>query len=489
MRKDKEKSRVLHEQHHRKIAETWANLLIKTSFSANVTDVCSPRYFGDLRGGGEASVAVSSETMSQVRTCVRAVICTLDPWDRDQMQHNRVSSVVSDKTKINANILELQEVIHEELSHVLDEEMLHYARAIFRAQRQRDNGAGESKAKAEAKADAKAEAPPAEPRSQYDEVQRHALKSWIHRDSAATTKKSKEYQKILDQSKPYFRACKVGIPLLTHKQLFEDAGETIGEGALRSINFTTFGKVGSIQHSVRFPSEIFELIPDVDDQWGYQTCAVVDNNAVNAKRSAGLGEKIDSNEAVIRSNHAPFHGYENLVGSKATFDVVSMDHARDLAMGKGVPARIRLEASKMIVIEAHTQNISQHLSLEILEQFSPKSYYHVETLLLSPQFSRFVQDLWENLWDDLESVGFISRSVDVDRTRPTVEFISVLFALQVCDHVHLYGFRSTPTPRTYWNKDLESPYSFFHVKVAAILIKHMAIWPNSDAYRAITLHK
>ena len=54
-RKDKEKQRQQHEHHHRKIAENWARLLIKTSSSAKIDEVCSPDFFRKKTGGEAAA--------------------------------------------------------------------------------------------------------------------------------------------------------------------------------------------------------------------------------------------------------------------------------------------------------------------------------------------------------------------------------------------------------------------------------------------------
>ena len=55
----------------------------------------------------------------------------------------------------------------------------------------------------------------------------------------------------------------------------------------------------------------------------YGTCAVV--GASGQLRNDQMGAVIDAHEAVIRVNSAPVSGYEEMVGSKTTWRVLSMD--------------------------------------------------------------------------------------------------------------------------------------------------------------------
>lgn len=55
----------------------------------------------------------------------------------------------------------------------------------------------------------------------------------------------------------------------------------------------------------------------------YETCAVV--GASGQIRHSAMGAAIDAHQAVIRVNSAPVLGYEEMVGSKTTWRVLSMD--------------------------------------------------------------------------------------------------------------------------------------------------------------------
>lgn len=464
----KDKLRLRAQQHHHKIATQWAKLLVKTSFSVNVDEICSVE---SLQRDVEE---ISAETLSQVKLCVRAIIAHSYPWDREALEQVQVQSEVANKMNINMNTKEFQKIIEEELSHVVDKEMLDSARKVFIGERELRS------VSALPKTSTQTVASHVNITQAHELVRQHALKSWVHRDSSASTLKSKHFMDALDQSKAFFRACQSGVPLTLHKLLFQSEGESDPV-----INFTTIGSAGTVQHVTRFSDGIVDLIPEEDQLWGYESCAVVGNNAI--KRH--FGNAIDANEAVIRINHAPILGYEEVVGSKATFDVVTLPYSESLARGKNIPARVRLKASIMVAAETHTLNMSQGISQDLLQQFNPDSYFHSETLLLSPQFSLFVEELWLSLWNDLESIGYLSSTTTASNLQtPPPEFISVLFGLQVCSHLNLYGFQSHPTPKTYFGADSASA-SKDSSSVAYYILKHLSIWPNSDAFRDITLHK
>ena len=141
--------------------------------------------------------------------------------------------------------------------------------------------------------------------------------------------------------------------------------------------------------------------------------------------------------------------------------------------------------------------IKDNILQDLLQNFNPRSYYQARTLVLSPQFSQGVEEVWKTMWNDLESIGFVTpeaasasasasaSAASFERHRPSPEFIATLFALQVCDHVHLYGF-SPKLSKTYFGKEatqLNWP------AVTYFNLMHVSIWPYSDAFRAITLHK
>ena len=518
-RTSRERQRHRHHQHHRHVAESWAKLLVKTSMSADLDSVCAHPGASERPMDGD----VPPETLSLVRQCVRAVIAQSFPYDRESLTPVQVRAVVATKCGLlDLGAPALREIVFEELSHVADDEALRAAQAVFMKERESMGvgggaGAGEGGTRPD-KADEEVAAELVD-----DEVGKRAARSWTGKDSRKSKEKSAEYQKALGRTRPYFRAAKAGVPLILNRQLFDgdpkgggggDDDDGGDGGTIAYVNFTSVGEVGSVSRSVGFPSGVMDRIPEQDELFEYETCAVVSNN--NVKRAPGSGAKVDLNDCVIRLDHAPISGYEDVVGKKTTFDLVSLEHAESLVRGKNVPASKRLAESKMVATETHSPRV-RSLAEELLRDLDPaEAFYHTAgNSLLSPQFSSFAETLWwvprprhtgerraetdltsasdrrTSMWDDLESVGFISKSAEVaDRTRPTLDFIAVLFALQVCDRVHLYGFLPSPSEKTYFGEEHESAdLSLFHSAVAFYAVKHMAIWPGSDAYKAVTLHR
>ena len=68
---------------------------------------------------------------------MRAVIVGAFPWDRSSLTGVQIASQVSTKASLDMNVPELREIVHEELSHCADDEMLHAVRTVFLAERRR----------------------------------------------------------------------------------------------------------------------------------------------------------------------------------------------------------------------------------------------------------------------------------------------------------------------------------------------------------------
>ena len=69
-------------QHHKKIATLWAKLLVKTSFSVDLEEVCSSRHIQAEVDLQKDNADISTGMLSQVRSCLRAVIAHSEPWNR-----------------------------------------------------------------------------------------------------------------------------------------------------------------------------------------------------------------------------------------------------------------------------------------------------------------------------------------------------------------------------------------------------------------------
>ncbi|QDZ21080.1 hypothetical protein HOP50_05g36060 [Chloropicon primus] len=140
-KKERAKQRQQHRHHHTHIAESWAKLLIKTSFSADVDAVCSGVNISMKEEGSK----IPAEVLSQIKSCVRAVIAHCVPYDRESLTGSRIQSQVASKAANleAASLPELKEIVFEELSHVQtsdlerSDQMLKAAQAILLAERKR----------------------------------------------------------------------------------------------------------------------------------------------------------------------------------------------------------------------------------------------------------------------------------------------------------------------------------------------------------------
>mmetsp|Transcript_9448 Transcript_9448/g.22161 ORF Transcript_9448/g.22161 Transcript_9448/m.22161 type:complete len:162 (-) Transcript_9448:90-575(-) len=158
-----------------------------------------------------------------------------------------------------------------------------------------------------------------------------------------------------------------------------------------------------------------------------------------------------------------------------------------------MPDRGRLKGSTLLLAEAHTAEVTEGLAQDLLQQFSPGSYYHTPTVILSPTFSAYVEKLWRDAMFALEGIGHfdgVGLPPPSERRRPPPEFVAVAMALQACDHLHLFGFHQYKAYFS-WKQGAPVVKPFVDPAVTAaarFMIKHMAILEAGDAYRQITNH-
>ncbi|KAM6958933.1 CMP-N-acetylneuraminate-beta-galactosamide-alpha-2,3-sialyltransferase 1-like [Aplochiton taeniatus] len=150
-----------------------------------------------------------------------------------------------------------------------------------------------------------------------------------------------------------------------------------------------------------------------------RTCAVVGNSG-NLKGSH-YGSLIDSNSVIIRMNQAPTSGFEEDVGSRTTHHVMYPESATDLD-----------NSTSLLFIPFKTldlQWIISALTTGTIEQTYIPVMYKIKAnkdkvLIYSPTFFKYVYDSW------LENHG----------RYPSTGFLSLLFAIHVCDEVNVFGF-------------------------------------------------
>ena len=224
-------------------------------------------------------------------------------------------------------------------------------------------------------------------------------------------------------------------PLVTHKRLFivnkpvnpEDPKDSRTKPVLQHWLESTTGDTNEtlIYH---FPRSLFEQLPLDEPKFEFKTCAVVGNSGVTLLKE--YGEEIDNHDAVIRINMAPIRGFEKYVGKRTTFDVVNSHNVREIlqCVRRWRPANEG--ETKLVLFETASHFARYHLCQPLLKKYGAEN-----AILLNPLFSNRAHSLWIKLKELLEK----TKNSQYNR-KPMSGFFAVLYALQMCEKVDLYGF-------------------------------------------------
>ncbi|XDV33919.1 hypothetical protein PO909_004161 [Leuciscus waleckii] len=173
--------------------------------------------------------------------------------------------------------------------------------------------------------------------------------------------------------------------------------------------------------------QLFSLFPDEDHYANAgpdrcRTCAVVGNSG-NLLRS-NYGQLIDSHDFVIRINKGPTKGYEKDVGSKTTHRILYPESAVDLDDNTHLvlfPFKIR---DMQWLISTFT---TRHITRTYTRVKSSIKVNKNKVMILHPGFIKYAYEKW------LQKNG----------KYPSTGFITIVFALHVCDQVNVFGFGAT----------------------------------------------
>jgi hypothetical protein len=223
--------------------------------------------------------------------------------------------------------------------------------------------------------------------------------------------------------------------LVTNKKQFVFFNETEGHSMLRHWLEYEDGNETLIYH---FPRSLFELLPLEEPKWKFGTCAIVGNSGITLLKE--YGQEIDGHDAVIRINMAPTRGFEPYVGKKTTFDVVNAHNVREILQGVRKWRPATEGDTRLVLFETASHFARYHLCQPLLKKYSQEN-----AILLNPIFSNRAHKLWVQLKSLLEK-----KHDSTYNRKPMSGFFAVLFALQMCDHVDLYGFDAyTSRKRSY----------------------------------------
>ncbi|XP_067281765.1 CMP-N-acetylneuraminate-beta-galactosamide-alpha-2,3-sialyltransferase 1-like isoform X2 [Pseudorasbora parva] len=169
---------------------------------------------------------------------------------------------------------------------------------------------------------------------------------------------------------------------------------------------------------------LFSLFPDEEHYSDAgpdrcRTCAVVGNSG-NLLRS-NYGQLIDSHDFVIRINKAPIKGFEKDVGSKTTHRILYPESAVDLENSTHLvllPFKIK---DLRWLISVFT---TRHISHTYINVRSTVNADREKVMIIHPAFIKYIYESW------LQKHG----------KYPSTGFITLIFALHICDQVSVFGF-------------------------------------------------
>uniref|UniRef100_A0A671M1Y3 CMP-N-acetylneuraminate-beta-galactosamide-alpha-2,3-sialyltransferase 2 n=1 Tax=Sinocyclocheilus anshuiensis TaxID=1608454 RepID=A0A671M1Y3_9TELE len=171
---------------------------------------------------------------------------------------------------------------------------------------------------------------------------------------------------------------------------------------------------------------LFPLFPDKEHYSDAgpdrcRTCAVVGNSG--NLLGSNYGPLIDFHDFVMRINKGPTEGYEKDVGSKTTHRIVYPESAMDLDNSTHlVLLPVKILDIQWLVSAFTTKNITQTYTKVPSTIKANKD----KVMILHPEFIRYVYDNWT------EGHGLY----------PSTGFLTLIFALHVCDEVNMFGFEN-----------------------------------------------
>uniref|UniRef100_A0A8C1V8A7 CMP-N-acetylneuraminate-beta-galactosamide-alpha-2,3-sialyltransferase 1 n=1 Tax=Cyprinus carpio TaxID=7962 RepID=A0A8C1V8A7_CYPCA len=197
-----------------------------------------------------------------------------------------------------------------------------------------------------------------------------------------------------------------------------------------STNVCRWWKLQIVPNAGNYTEVVDQLFPLFPDKEHYsdtgsdrcRTCAVVGNsgNLLGSK----YGPLIDFHDFIMRINKGPTEGYEKDVGSKTTHRIVYPGSAIDLDNSTHlVLLPVKILDIQWLISAFTTKNITQTHT----EVPSTIKANKDKVMILHPEFIRYVYDNWA------EGHG----------RYPSTGFLTLIFALHICDEVNIFGFGAT----------------------------------------------
>lgn len=264
-------------------------------------------------------------------------------------------------------------------------------------------------------------------------------------------------------------------------------------------------------------SSLLPHLPDVDLAQSvdrHDTCAVVGNSGVLLQSERG--DEIDAHDAVIRINLAPTAKFERHVGSRTTYDLVNKENAGKLTKGTH---KWRVGGSELLLFEANSLVTRRDVYLRLFAAAAADAadrkadHAHGKKKkraihLLAPTLVASARNVYEAIKIEIEmeirarlaagdtaddqakamleakQASSVAGAEDAApdtfafHSKPMSGAVAVFFALQMCDHVDLYGFDA-------YTALSEVPYHYFDAVVAATGVHSFDL--AVEAFRRISL--
>eukprot|EP00873_Tetraselmis_striata_P043284 jgi/Tetstr1/463548/TSEL_008427.t1 len=232
------------------------------------------------------------------------------------------------------------------------------------------------------------------------------------------------------------------FPLLT-KHLTKG----LNGGRLNTSGLVLHGRLGdkeakALQLTESEAHEINQILPEADFNHQYSSCAVVGNSA--SLMQYQYGNEIDGHDVVLRFNDAPTRTFEEHTGRRCTFRAISHEHTRQLIGLSKVPERGDAHKGKGAVKPgARTVLVMPDTPLRYYADLRHKFPENV-IMYMKPEMAAAANKLYQQVVDRLARLG--EREAMHADDHPT-GLVAVLFLMQVCRKVSLYGFQPTAPPR------------------------------------------
>ncbi|KAK3288150.1 glycosyltransferase 29 protein, partial [Cymbomonas tetramitiformis] len=208
----------------------------------------------------------------------------------------------------------------------------------------------------------------------------------------------------------------------------------------------------------RVPRRLYEELPSEDTAWRFRTCAVVGNSGVLLNKPYGAA--IDRADAIFRINNAPIEQFAPHCGSRTTFSIINQHHARSMAF-EGVKSLH--SKARLLVYESTYASVRLETYPRLLKQ------YPGDALLMSPEIVVRGYTLWLQFKALVEKINReVARGHSNGnpirtsfKRKPMTGFFGVLFAIQICNNVKLYGFSGYNRYENNGARRGKVPYHYF----------------------------